>query len=219
MVLDIERPHAIAIFPLQDNRRAPAWDPFASYSARCADAIERTMSDQETLLSYYQLDEDQFVTLSPSLARRERLEMLLEVYGLTLEAVDVSHLMEVVRAFKAMPVERLYGLLCDWHDMVERDYPVGTSALKADSWVHRAAPDRRSHFHYLVTGVDDREAMSEAATELAYQEFVQLVDVEVDHFSLGFLIRWIYFHRTEFRGKGLPVMTAVRELQQLRRHS
>jgi hypothetical protein len=217
MVLDAQRPHAIAIFPLQDNRLAPAWDPFAPYEARAADAIQRSESDQDMLASYYELTDGETVCLIPSLDRREKLDVLLNRYGLGLNEVEMPHLMELVRNFKSMPIDQLYAFLCDWHDVVEKDLPAGTSALKSESWVKRAAPEKRCHFHYLVTGIDDREAMTEQATESAYAEFLMLVDVEVEHFSLGSLIRWIYFHRTEFRGTGLPMLQAVKELQELRR--
>lgn len=219
LVFDEERAETLMIFPLQDNRRAPAWDPFAPYDERVADVILRLEADQDILRTYYELSPDESVTFINSGLRRGRIEELLSRYGFSLESVEMPKLMEVARKLRyELDVDTLYAFLCDWYDVVETGLPEGTAALRPGSWVHRAAPEKRCLYHYLITGSEDRSQFDNATTSEAYSEFKSLVDVPLENFSLGHLIRWIYFHRTEFDGAvGLPIMEAVSELQQLRR--
>lgn len=213
LVIDVYGAELLTHFYLRDDRSSAAWNPLAGYEDRKADALCRTEMLQDDLRRYFELDDDHTVKLEATPTVRERYGKLLEEHGLSLDSVELCNLKETVVALKKLPLLELYTLLCDWHDVVERHYPAGQSYRDPASWVHRAHPEVAVHHFYLATGEEQQfEVGSEEEIE-AYRQFVDLVDVDLAHLSFGHVIRWVYFHRSEFPERPLPALRAARELR------
>ena len=167
-------------------RSGDLFDPSASFEDRARSAIRAIENDQPFLQSHF--DTDESVCLRLDRTGRGRLETLLGEYGLKLSDTDLRALGQTEQRLRQMPAEDLYRLLCDWHDLVDRRYPAGSSVADPGSWVHRARPDDCHHFHYLA-GDDPAEAE---------RLFEQLINVGLRDFSFGMLIRYVYFSQAEF---------------------
>lgn len=213
LVIDVYGAELLTHFYLRDDRDSPAWDPTATYEERKADALCRTEMLQDDLRRYFELEDDHTVKLEATTTVRDRYGKLLEEHGLSLESVELNNLKETVVALKKLPLIDLYTLLCDWHDVVERHYPAGQSYRDPQSWVHRAHPEVAVHHFYLATGREEQyETGSDEEIE-AYRQFVDLVDVDLSHLSFGAVIRWVYFHRSEFPARTMPALRSARELR------
>lgn len=168
-------------------RSGDLFDPAAPYDRRCRAAIAAIENDQEFLQRHF--DTEEAVCLRIDRSGRERLEVLLGEYGLRLRDTDLRALPATAKTLREMDLQRLYHLLCDWHDMVDRRYPAGSSQTDPESWVHRARPGGCLHFHYLS---------GDQGEDSAWELFCDLIDVPLRDFSFGMLLRYVYFLRAEF---------------------
>jgi hypothetical protein len=182
------------------------FDPKAPYRQRAEAAVKAVERDQDFLRLHFQADDDS-VCLRPVETCRKRLTKLLGDFGLKVSDTDLEKLLETEEVLWGMELGRLYRLLCDWHDLIDRRYPSGSSQLDPGSWVHRARPEDCYHFHYLESGQKDQGSDDQEAFEL----FRQLIDVPLSDFSFGMLIRYVYFLRAEFPGFDPFGLRALRE--------
>ena len=200
VVIDVNGARVVAHYPLNDPRPYVIWDPKAPYAERAAYALELLEDEQEYLRACFGSDAGEFVKLKPTPVVRERIAELLGEYDLTLDEIAFTLLRPALRKLAGMEIERVHALMCDWFDAVERHYPAGSARQDADSWVHRAAPDRACHHLYLACGVEDRAQATPEQMQAAYALFRELIDQEITHFTFGHALRWLYYHRTEFAG-------------------
>lgn len=204
LVIDVDRAIVLAHYELdEEGPKTPLSDPLAPYSDRAAQAIAALHSDQPYLQAHFRSGEQE-VELRDVDASRSRLSDLLAQHDLTLADVELANLPQLDGKMDGMDIGDLFSLLVDWHDVVERHYPQGSSYQESESWVHRARPENAFHFHYLAAGVEDRNEASEQETSSAYELFHRFVDVDLPSYSFGFYLRWVYFHRTEFPDVSRP---------------
>lgn len=209
VVIDINRARVLAHYPLNDPRPYTIWNPKAPYGARAEQAIEFLEDEQEYLRLVFGVDAQHIVKLQPTPVVRQRIQELLADYGLSLQDIEFAQLSGALARLSAEPVDRLYDLLCDWYDTVERHYPAGAARQDPGSWVHNAHPDRAVHHHAITCEVTDRSAASDEQTEQAYEFFRELIDVDLQHFSFGHALRWLYYHRTEFADRSPFELRAI----------
>jgi hypothetical protein len=194
-LLVISRDSAETLARFLPEGEAPANNPLMPYKTRCAAAIQMLSADQDYLQATT-VTKDAIVRLTVNDEARSIVQHILQEHALTLESVELNHVRSVSDKLWAMPLEELYEFLCDWHDVVELHMPAGSSAAKPTSWVHRAAPARASHYHQLSLGSEEHANVEEL--EEAYEFFQDCVDVILEEFTFGHLLRHVYFHRTEF---------------------
>lgn len=218
LVIDPQNGYTLAHYPLQeDNRRSPAWDPFSPIEARAKDAAARTEIHQDFLRLYYELAPSAEVKLVPTTGIRRRMGELLGQYDLTLADIELSSLESAAKRLAAMELDALYELLCGWHDAFELFYPIGASKLDPMSWIHRATPDSCALLLYLSSGKESYQEAKSDEVEEAYALFRRLVDLELERFTFGHLLRWLYFHRAEFPDRPPFRLAVFKELRDVER--
>lgn len=199
VVIDYWSAELLAQYLPMEGIESPITDLTLPYERRSALAIRSIERDQDFLKNHF-LTEDA-VCLKLVDDSRKRLDTLLGEHGLTAGDSDFSSLEATGEKLEAKSTEDLFALLLDWHDVIERRYPAGSSMLDPTSWVQQAKPDVAKHFASLVQ-TDDLQA--------AYDLFVSLVNVSRKDFSFGLFLRWIYFHRTEFSDFAAEPLLALR---------
>lgn len=194
-VVDPDSGGVIAHYPLDPEFSGPVFDPVAPYEARALDALERLSRDQDSLRAHWRLEEGEEVELVPDLGMRQVLAQTLEPYGLELEQLELRYLRDDPYWLARLGADDLFRLLTDWVDVAERHYPAGSSLLSEnpEHWTKRSAPSEASHFHHLAGATRASESDEEA-----YRLFLSLVDVDLERFTFGHLLRYLYYHLTEF---------------------
>lgn len=214
VVIDQSRALALAYYPIDDEDTiSPICDPRASYERRARAALNALEQDQEFLQAHFELDSDHNVRLHPTDQVRERIAELLGGFGLQMQDIALPELRVGVDKLNGLDPDRLYELLCDWHDTVERHYPAGSSQLDETSWVHRARPSDCYQHHYLAAGIETREGVTPEQTDVAYELFKSLIDVPAKDLKFGHVLRWVYFHRVEFPERDPFALRALQDLQ------
>ena len=198
LIIDPYEALAIAHYPLVNPAPGKVADLTCGYEERARRAIEQLEADQQYLRSHYQVPDAEDVKLRAMPDVRQLMSEVLAQHDVTLDDLEMPALRATLKKLSEEPTSRLYELLCDWHDVVERHLPAGHTARDPQSWVHRARPDDGYHFHYLATGATSRDQATPEDSDDAYVLFRDLVDVELEHFSFGHALRWLYFHLTEF---------------------
>jgi hypothetical protein len=198
VVIDYRRAVVLAHYPLSDPRPYVVWDPKAPYQERADTALSFLEEDQSYLRAHFDAPETHLVKLHATPSVRQRIQELLADYDISLADIAFSHIRQGLAVLAAQDSERLYELLCDWYDTVERHYPAGSARSDSRSWVVRAAPGRAVHHHYLAAGIENRVDAAAEDTEAAYEIFQQLIDVDLTELTFGHLLRYVYYHRTEF---------------------
>jgi hypothetical protein len=211
LVIDVQGAVLLAHYELDQKRDDPLFNPLAPYQQRASAAVAALHSDQDYLRAYFNTKTDVQLEVDPS--SRERIAELLHEYQLTLETVSLEQYHQLVEHLQSMSVDSLFDLLVDWHDVVERHYPPGASKLDPGSWAHRAAPDQQYSFHYLTCGIESRAGANSEQSRAAYKFFRDLIDVGLADFTLGQLVRWVYYHRTEFKDQQRFELRALQELE------
>lgn len=197
LVIDLAHAVAIAHYPLQELP-GPLFDPLAPYEERAAQAVESLEGDQDYLRAHFSVAPDHEVKLQPVRETRARIESLLADYGLRLDDTSLTDSERLLAKLDELSLDDLYELLCDWHDVVERHYPAGSSRMDERSWVHRAQPSSCYHWRYLACGLDPENEGNPDEQEEAYELFRSLIDVALENLTYGHLLRYAYFHRAEF---------------------
>lgn len=206
MVIDINAAVLLAHYPLRPQViPGTVHDWKASYEERMRDVIEALETDQEYLQMHF--DSTDEIKLRPTSVVRERQDTLLGKYGLSLKAISFDNLSSAITKLEELDINDLFHLFCDWQDIVDRHYPAGSLLADKSSWVHRASPSNPSHWKFLVTG--STETDDENVEDDAYSLFVELVDVELESFSFTNVLRWVYFHRTEFPNRQMTPLKAL----------
>lgn len=202
----------LAHFPLDSEFQGPVFDPLAPYEERAADALKRLEKDQSSLRWHYGLDCEVRLGLDGDM--RAVLSETLGAYDLELSALRLDSLCADPYWLEHLGIDQLFCVLCDWIDVAERHYPVGStlSVREPNHWASRSRPDTARHFHALA-GVDKPE---DASDDNAYALFCAMVDAPLSQFSFGMLLRWLYYHLTEFSDR-LPTpppkaLVTLREL-------
>lgn len=204
LVVDFERSWVIAHYAHDDVKFL---DADSNYQARVKQAILALEQDQEYLSAFYGIDD--LIRLKASGKNRSLIESVLNLHGMTLDMVAFDQMDEVAAFIKNMSVEQQYHLMLDWHDMIERHVPRGTTLQDKSSWAHRASPASAFHFHYLALGLETNQA-TEIEQKEAHSLFKTLIDVPIENVTLGHLIRWVYFHSTEFQDQEPFTMRAFK---------
>jgi hypothetical protein len=212
VVIDYRRALVVAQYSLSDPRPYVPWQATAPYEERARAAVELLEADQDFLRLAFDAPDGAIVKLTVNQAPRQRIADLLGEHGITMGDVDLVNIRRGLRKLAQLPVEELYGLLCDWYDVVERRYPAGSARQDPSSWVTRAHPDRAVHHHYLVCGAEDRDSCSAEQSDAAYELFRGLIDVELPFFSFGHAIRWVYYLRTEFSDRDQFALRALSQV-------
>jgi len=198
-VLDLDGWFLVDDFPLWGDRAAPAWDPLAPYAARTADAITRLESDQEQLRLIFRIDDESTrVHLRPDAYSRQTMDALLRRYGLNLDEVETARIDDVIGSLYDLDLDDLYELLVDWVDVVERRLYEGACAAMGEPWLDNSSPAQASNFLKLVCGLDDHSRATDAQRVEAFELFQRTVDVDLGYFSFAYLLRWVYYSRSEF---------------------
>lgn len=199
LVIDVERAQPLMQYESDPERTDdPLFDVFAAPADRAAAAIKVMERDQDYLKAHFRSDED--VELVEATDPRENIRALLLGHGLDLDGLTLRNLPAIADYLRARPAEDLYKLLVDWHDVVERHYPQGASYEDPTSWVHRSAPGNCVIFHHQAAGIERLDSSDEDVDEKAYEMFRRLIDQPLSDYSLGFFLRWVYFHMVEFPG-------------------
>jgi hypothetical protein len=188
LVIDPSGKELLAQYLPMADIKSDIVDIYLPYEKRAAHALRSLENDQDLLRNYYLTDDAVCLRLENS--QRKRIAELLGKYNLSLSDSDFDALAKTKEILNDMKIDDLFSLLVDWHDLVERRMPFGTSYSDQSSWVHRAAPGVERHFSLLVDRKDE---------DMPYELFSMLVDVAKEEFSFGLFLRWLYFHRTEFR--------------------
>lgn len=202
----------LAHFPLDDAFQGPCFDPYFGYADRAADALARLETDQRSLREWYQLNEAETVRIEADETVRGLLAAVLDPFGLELEQIELCYLVEDWKWIARIATEsqyELYELLCNWVDVAEHHYPAGSllSANEPHLWVENSKPENACCFHY-VAGV----AKGEHSEDAAYARFLSMVDVPLADFTFGHLLRYLYYHLTEFYDRRPPQPRALAEL-------
>lgn len=213
VLIDLKSATALAHYPLEEMGVGACFDPRARFDERAADALGRLEHDQELLRFHWQLPDETLIRLGVDTSVRELIENLLDEYGLALADVELDDPNRPLERLGRLDVGELYELLCDWHDVVERRYGAGESRADPDSWVQRAAPERACLYAWLCAGATERFPIDSPAAAEAYRLFLELVDADLAGFSFGHLLRWTYFHRTEFAGCRRREPAALQQLR------
>jgi hypothetical protein len=182
------------------NFTGPLFEIKSSTQEKGDQVLEKLFLDPEYLHTYY--NTKQPIELTIDYSHQQRINKLLKKYRLNLDLIALSNTRSCFKLLQSMPLEILFKLLIEWHDLVERRSPKPSSLDDPGSWVHRSYPNKSELYHYL-SGNSNQEA--------AYQLFQQLVD-QPREYSFGMLLRWVYFHRSEFKEKDIPAMKAWKEL-------
>lgn len=177
----------------------PVFNPMADFPTRCASALRALEKDQERLLIQFETDPQFRVSLACTDEPRASLGRLLGTYGLSLEAVELRNLADLVEHLNRMEPEVFWQLLCDWFDRAERRYPAGTSRSEGAAWTERSHPSRADHFHHMADGDDD----------MAYELYREAIDVPLGELSLHVLLQWVFYARTEFVERACPAPAAL----------
>lgn len=209
LVVDAASGRALTHFPVCEGE-GDVWDPRLAYTDRLTDALTRSESNQDYLREFYNLPADTAVRLQAASSTRERIEGLLAQHGIAVGEIGLDNLRGAVEQLKKLELAQLYELLCDWYDVVERSRHAGSAQANPLSWVHRAAPERACYFHFIAVGLETPDEPGDEDSDLAYREFLRMVDVELEAFTFGHLLRWVYFHRSEFPARRLPAMQVAR---------
>lgn len=211
LVIDPSSFFTLAQYEIQDpsdplRGTGPLFSPVTPYQERSLLAVHAVEQDQEGLRRYFLL-EDESVCLRPTEESRQKLSEVLSEYGFSFEDVEIANLASFQKELERMSLDHFWLFLADWHDVVERRYPAGTSASDPWSWLQRSRPEGCLHFHMLASSKE-----KEASDDEAYEELQSVVDVSLRDFSLGLFLRWIYFHRAEFPDRDIPAMRSLQEL-------
>ncbi len=204
LVIDYNRAVPLAHYPLSLNR--PLADPLLPYEEKVIKTIEAIESDQDYLRAHLHTEEN--VELIPIYEPRQMMMNLLDSYQISSEDIQLENIDSLLIKLTDLDINNLYTLLCNWHDVCELHLEAGSSLTDPLSWVHRAAPDEAYHFHFLAVGIDNNKEQDEEA----YALFLDLVDVSLNDLTLGLVLRWVYFHRSEFADRDMPYMDALGEL-------
>jgi len=200
----------LAHFPLDDEFAGPVFDPLAPYNERANDALYRLEKDQSSLRWHYGLDCE--VKLGLDGEMRAVLAETLDKYGLELDLLELASLYVDPYWLEHLGAPQLFRLLCDWIDVAERHYPVGSTLAirEPNHWTYRSRPDIARQFHALA-GVEKPDTGSDPQ---AYAIFCAMVDAPLPQFSLGLLLRWLYYHLTEFSDRRpIPLPKALNALR------
>jgi hypothetical protein len=199
---------------LNEQPLPPRLDPLAPYRERAADAL-RTLeaSYQDRLRTVFDLDEQATVRLHADEYNREVIADLLGRYGLTLDDVELTKIDNLIGSFYDLRLDELFQLFVDWADIVEEREPEG--AASTDLWLENSNPDRACHYLMTTAGLSSHSQASEEQRVAAYQALYAEVDVPLADFSLGALLRWVYYHRSEFPDCEPFELAAVEEIRAL----
>jgi hypothetical protein len=217
-VEDAERGFLIDQYDAAGPDAGVAGDVSAAYAARAADAIRRSESDHEHLRWLLELrgllnPDTERVELTVDERRRFTLAQLLDAHNLTVAALEPQRLPETIELLEARPLEHLYTLLCAWIETVE---PHVGAQRPSESWFRDAPPDKHCYYRSKVgypaigrwVAGQDLPAPPELR-ERAYQAFLDDVDVPLERFHFGVLLRSIFFSRSEFPDRPLHLPKAL----------
>jgi hypothetical protein len=200
LVIDPEDTLVLAYFPFLDPGPGKVANLHCGYQERARRALTQLQAAQEYLCGHYRVREH--LCLRANTNVRERLDKLLREHGLDLETVEWPQLPSTLERLRVREATQLYALLCDWHDLAELYMPAGYSGFNPESWVHLAQPENCHYFHHLSGDTDDEEA---------YALFRRETDVDLAHFDFGLVLRWAYFHATEFADREPFILRALSE--------
>ncbi len=182
----------------------------APYAERAASALGLLEAySQPHLRRSLHVAEGRVVAPRPDNTRREQMVALLAEHGLTLDGIELARARDPLINLRELDAVELYGLLCDWFDVVELGRPAGATAAQPGSWVHDAAPERACRFLRAVSGRSRSDDPGDR--EAAYALFRDAVDVELPQFTFGHLLRYAFFLRSEFAGAERFDLCALRQ--------
>lgn len=202
-------------FPLATGTGA-VFDPLAPARLRITDALARIEREQHSLrrvlravggnnVGRVRLYEVGRVRLYERASRSSVIERALGYLGLEHGEVEIAALPALLPRLEQLPIPMLYGMAVRWYELVER---ANRGAQGSDSWIYRAHPERRCHFHDLA----GRSGNPGRDEERAYRLFLELLDVPAAQCTFGLLLRFVYFQRSEFPERPRRVPRALVEL-------
>jgi hypothetical protein len=176
-------------FQTNNPLREKALDITLDYKERVKAAIDTLLGDQVFLEAFYQ-EKTPFKRSDFSVDLKSRLTIakLFSAAGFpvkedpSLKELSFENIQTIVLKLKEMPIENLFSLLINYNKEVEMvDNPEEDPA-----WIKRANPTKANNFKTI-------------AGSNAYVFFRDLIDDSSGQFGIGHIIRYVYFHRTEFK--------------------
>jgi hypothetical protein len=211
-VIDVQGVREIAHYPLDPDLAGPAFDPRAPFAERAQQIINFLEADQDFLEQTFQVSDP--VTLEIDPRPRELIAEVLTKHGLSFEQLDLGQTAALVEVLDQRSDQELFALLVDWFDVVESHKHLGYSAQHQAPWITRSEPGSGVLFHYLALEQESTDEADSGAHKAAYALFTELIDANLADYNFGRLLRWIYYHRTEFPNFSRPEMTAWAEIKE-----
>jgi len=169
----------------------PIFSPKFSAAEREQAALDHLALNQDILLRHYGYPQGALVRLELDGEPKLRLERVLRAHDLTLDGVEFSRCDAVLDYLNKIPIDNLWDLYCDWWDVAERHYPIGSARAQHPRWFRHATPSVANYWAGLAGGDSER----------ALQMFREYVDQPLERINFMLVIQYAYFLRTEFSQK------------------
>lgn len=178
-------------FQTENPLREKALDINLDYKERVKAAIDTLLEDQIFLEAFYQQEQPfKRSDFRVDLKSRITISKIFSAAGFpvqkdpSLKELSFNNIELIIKKLTDLPIENLFSLLVNYNKEVEMvDNPEEDPA-----WVKRAAPAKSNNFKTI-------------AGSNAYLFFRDLIDDSSGQFGIGHIIRYVYFHRTEFKSK------------------
>ena len=175
-------------FQTENILRETTLDITVDYKARVKAAIDTLLEDQVFLEAFYQQQSPfKRSDFRVDLKSRITIAKVFSAAGFlvkedpSLKELAFDNIKEVIQRLNEMPIENLFSLLINYNQLVEM-----TDNNEEDpTWIKRSTPTKANNFK-TIAGAN------------AYLFFRDLIDDASGQFGIGHIIRYVYFHRTEF---------------------
>lgn len=175
----------------KDDTGKTALDIDLPFTERAEAAISLISRDQFFLEAFY--DEPSPVELILDNSRRLVIADIFSSHGVLVEKnpdlpeLAYPFLADIVNKLYQLDIEELFLLLVSYSQKIETPAPDGPPP----AWIERSSPEIASNFQTI-------------AGEEAYNLFSDLINVCSGQFGIGHVLRYVYFHRTEFASVESP---------------
>lgn len=189
-------------FQTENRLREVALDITVDYKDRVKAAIDTLLEDQVFLEAFYQ-QEPPFKRsdFRVDLKSRITIAKIFSAAGFpvkedpSLKELSFDNIKDIVQNLKEMPIDNLFSLLINYNQLVE----MADNGEDDPAWIKRSTPTKANNFK-TIAGAN------------AYLFFQDLIDDASGQFGIGHIIRYVYFHRTEFKNQSDVFQMKVLEI-------